>query len=267
MRTIRKIARILTLPVCGQERRKDARASLEKFLHKLFKTEYYRCERVYEQMCAENKQIGFERYHLLSLGYNCFGRMTFNYWGLKPRKADGEKTMPFDISVHPLDTVTALLQNRFAGYFDNLEYSLKDNCWKNTGLNITFVHDHENDRHLFEERYKTRIDNFYQAVEDDKPCLFFAYADKEVSAESINRLYAAVSEICAHKPCKLVFMIFNHPVPEGINGDVAVYRADYPQGYVHMDKFTKYTTAGLSFEKKVVDFTRGELEKLLNKKA
>lgn len=267
MSAIRKAARILTLPVCGKERRKQARAALEKNLHKLFKTEYYRCGRIYEQMCVENKQIGFAKYHLLSLGYNCFGRMTFNYWGLKPRKADGEKTMPFDISVHPLETVIALLQNRFAGYFDDIEYSQKENCWKNTKLNITFVHDHENDRRLFEERYRTRIDNFYEALEDKIPCLFFAYTDGEASADSINRLEQVLSEICAYKPYKLVYMIFNHPVPEGINDKAAVYRADYPQGYVHMDVQTKYTTNGLAFERGVVAFTRGEIEKLLNKKA
>ena len=122
MNLIRKTAKLLTLPILNKNERKDARAKVEKLLHRVFKTERYRCEQAYLQILQDNRALGFERYHLVSLGYNCFGRMTFNYWGLKPRKADGEKTMPFDISVHPLSTVIKLLQTRFADYFDNMVY-------------------------------------------------------------------------------------------------------------------------------------------------
>ena len=263
MKNIRKIARFVTLPIIGKERRKTARQKTEAFLHKFFKTEYYRCEQIYLREYEENKKIGFEKYHLISLGYNCFARMTFNYWGLKPRKSDGEKTMPFDISIHPLESVIRLLDSHFAHYFDKIEFSPEDNCWINPELKITFVHDHENDKELFLERYHNRIKALDEAINDNIPCLFFAYNDGETEATQINQLYQVLTKICAHKPFKLVYMVFNAPLPEGIDKNIASYQADYPQGYVHMDKFTKYTQAGLGFEKAVVEFTRAQLKSFL----
>lgn len=263
MKNIRKIARILTLPIIGKERRKTARQKTEAFIHKFLRTEYYRCEQIYLKGYEENRKIGFDKYHLISLGYNCFARMTFNYWGLKPRKADGEKTMPFDISVHPLESVCQLLESHFAHYFDKIEFSDKGNCWINPEFKITFVHDHENDKELFLERYHSRIKALDEAIGDDIPCLFFAYNEGEIEAAKINQLYQILLKICSHKPFKLIYMVFNAPLPEGINQNIATYQADYPQGYVHMDKFTKYTFAGLGFEKAVVDFTREKLQQFL----
>ena len=254
MSFIRKTAKLLTLPIPNKERRKSSREKTENFLHRLFNTEYYRCEQVYQKVCRENREIGFNKYHLVSLGYNCFGRMTFNYWNLKPRKADGEKTMPFDISAHPLNTVIDVLQNRFSDYFEDIEYSDKDNCWINKKYNITFVHDHENDKSLFENRYKTRVANFYEVINDKIPTLFFCYTDKEPDVSGINKLSDTLSEICAHKKHKLVYMIFNHAIPDGIDERVSLYHANYPQGYIHMDIKSKYKTPGLGFERGVVEF-------------
>lgn len=262
MSFIRKTARLLTLPVIGKEKRKAARIKTEDFLHYLFKTEYYRCGQIFNRIYEENRGIGFNKYHLISLGYNCFGRMTFNFWGLKPRKADGEQTMPFDIAIHPLPAVIKALETHFGNYF-NVSYDAKEKYWVNPEEGICFVHDHEEDLALFTERYHNRIAAFDAAVADKVPCLFFAYNDGAVKAEDINRLHEVLGKICPHKKFKLVYMVFNAPLPENINTDIAVYRADYPQGYVHMDKFTKYKTAGLSFEKGVVEFTVKEVERLI----
>ena len=266
MKLIRKTAKLLTLPILNKNKRKETRAKVEKLLHRVFKTEHYRCEQAYLQILQDNRALGFERYHLVSLGYNCFGRMTFNYWGLKPRKADGEKTMPFDISVHPLPTVIKLLQTRFADYFDNMVYDQTEQCWKNPDLGITFVHDHENDAELFKKRYANRIEAFYAAVEDERPCLFFAYTDTEADVARINELNEVLKQMCPHKRFKLVYMIFNHPLPRGIDSDIAVYRADYPQDYVHMDINTKYRKSGFEFEAGVVDYVRRQIERLLREK-
>lgn len=267
MKRVRKIARILTLPIVGKERRRNARYKTEAFLHKLFKTEYYRCEQIYKKVCEENKSIGFEKYHLISLGNNCFGRITFSYWGLKPRKADGEKSMPFDISIHPLPCVIKMLTTHFANYFDAIEYSSKDNFWRNPELKVIFPHDKEDDKNLFVERYKNRIQALYEAINDNKPCLFFAYQDGQVDAGEINKLYKVLSEECSHKPFKLIYMVFNASIPAGIDENIATYQANYPQGYVHMDKFTKYKKAGLGFEKAVVEFTAQQLRELIKQKA
>ena len=44
MNLIRKTAKLLTLPILHKNKRKDARAKVEKLLHRVFKTECYRCE-------------------------------------------------------------------------------------------------------------------------------------------------------------------------------------------------------------------------------
>lgn len=267
---IRRIAKIITLPIINSEKRKEKRQKVENFIHKFLNTEQYRCEQVFNRYYSENKKLNDGSYHLISLGENCFGRMTFSYWGLKPRKADGEKTMPFDISIHPLKTVNSLLETKFKSYFDDIEYDKEKQYWVNPQKNILFVHDLENDRKLFEERYRQRIQNLYEVIEDNKPCLFFCYRDGEVDASDINKLYEILNKLCAHKAFKLVYMVFNAPLPDGINKEIATYQQNYPKGYRHMDKFTKYTSAGLSFEQGVAEFTKKQIQNLLlkqNKKA
>lgn len=267
MKSIRNIARLTTLFILNKEKRKAARLNVENFLHKTLKTEYYYCSQAFQEEYKKNRAIGFEKYHLISLGQNCFVRMTMSEWGLKARKADGEKTMPFDISVHPLKSMIRMLKTHFSGYFDNLEYDTEKQCWINPSLGIEFLHDHETDKNIFINRYHNRIAALDDVLQDQLPCLFFAYQDKETQAADINELYDILSKLCAHKPFKLVYMVFNHPVPQGINEAVATYHADYPQGYRHMDKSTKYEKAGLSFEKPVVEFTRSQLQELLKEKA
>ena len=268
MMNIRKTAKFLTLLIPNKKKRKLSSQKVENFLHKLFNTEHYRCEQIYQKVCNNNKSIGFDKYHLISLGYNCFGRMTFNYWGLKPRKADGERTMPFDISIHPLDSVISIIENNFSDYLDDIEYREQDNYWINKKYNIFFVHDHENDRKTFEERYKARITSFCDAIKDDVPTMFFCYTDKKADAKEINQLNNVLSKICTHKKYKLIYMIFNNHIPAGIDNNIATYQANYPQEYAHMDINSKYKYSGLNFEKGIVDFTYDELIKLLdNKKA
>lgn len=260
---IRKIARLLSLPVVFPEMRKHARNRIEAFLHRFFKTEYFRCEQIVNQVYQKNKKIGFEKYHLISLGKNCFGRMFFTFWGLKPRKAEGEKTMPFDITIHPLKTVIQLLQTHFQTYFNDLVYSETYHYWTNPSLDIQFPHDFETDKSIILERYKNRIQALDDVLADQIPCLFFAYTDTEASADEINALNNLLAHLCAHKKYKLIYMVFNHPLPFGIDENIAVYQADYPKGYVHMDKYTKFTKPGLSFELPIAKFIYYRIKELI----
>ena len=122
MAILKSISRVLALFVPGKERRKNARLKIELSLNALFRTEKYICTRNFEANLAQNILLPRDKFHVISLGTNCFARMTLNLWGVKPRKADGEPSMPFDLSVHPLSVVTAYLKGRFEGYFDKIEY-------------------------------------------------------------------------------------------------------------------------------------------------
>lgn len=146
MKFLKSVSRLLTIPVLGKERRKRARLEVEEALNALFRTEKYIYTRRFEQAAALNLSLPRQNFHVISLGTNCFPRMTLNLWGLKPRKAEGELSMPFDLSVHPLPVVVKYLKNHFEGYFDAVEFDEKNGYWVNPSDGIKFIHDKQNDR-------------------------------------------------------------------------------------------------------------------------
>ena len=84
MKFLKSVSRLLTIPVLGRERRKRARLEVEKALNALFRTEKYIYTRRFEQAAALNLSLPRQNFHVISLGTNCFPRMTLNLWGLKP---------------------------------------------------------------------------------------------------------------------------------------------------------------------------------------
>ena len=57
----------------------------------------------------------------ISLGVDCFPRAMLTKFGYKRRKADGERTMPFDLAYHPPHTVLDMLGNDFEGCWDRAD--------------------------------------------------------------------------------------------------------------------------------------------------
>jgi hypothetical protein len=55
---------------------------------------------------------------LVSLGEACMARTLATRWGLKASKKFGEKTHPFDLSVHPSSCIPTLFANNFCNYLD-----------------------------------------------------------------------------------------------------------------------------------------------------
>lgn len=263
MKVLKSIARMLTLSIPGKIRRKNARLKVEDFLNALCKTEKYRCGRRFEQEVSVNKSLPREQFHIISLGTNCFVRMTLNLWGLKPRKADGELSMPFDLSVHPLPVVVKLLETHFEGYFKHIEFDEKNGYWINSELGIKFIHEKENNREAFIERYRKRIENFYAALQDDKPCLLVCHDMRSVDGQQINALWAAVQKLCPHKKIKLIAAVFNGTVGN-CNENINIYTNEFPyKGYLYMDKMVKFTKAGYAFEEPFVRLCREEVLNLL----
>ena len=90
-----------------------------------------------------------KKYEIVSLGVNCLPRTILTRLGIKPCKADGELSCPFDLVMHKLDRITYYLSNNFEDYFDDLYFKVKKRnildfrkkgCWwKNDGTE--FRHD------------------------------------------------------------------------------------------------------------------------------
>ena len=121
-------------------------------------------------------------YKVVCLGNNCFVRRTLNWFGVKPLKADGELTHPFDLSAFELDKIIECLEDDFL-HFCNPRY-LKDG--KNRIYGGSHPHEYEdyyeNDAVKFRIRYLRRIANFYEDIYSGKH-IFFVNANANIEPE------------------------------------------------------------------------------------
>ena len=81
MNLARNTARLLTMGIPLKSWRKTARQKVEDGLNRLFKTEHYRCEQEFEAFHREMLAMPRDKFHFVSLGTNCFVRLTYNLWG------------------------------------------------------------------------------------------------------------------------------------------------------------------------------------------
>ena len=151
------------------------------------------------------------KYKILPIGSFCFPRVVCTLANIKPRKIYGEKTCPFDLAFYlDLESVCMLLENNFENFFDDVEFDHSRGCWVNKKLNIIFNHDTNPLKSNFICKYKNRIDNFYNYV-DNSPCLFFVYStwyEGEFLNDDFKKLYLTLQKITKNKPFGLV--ILNH---------------------------------------------------------
>ena len=151
----------------------------------------------------------------------------------------------------------------FSGYFDDIVYDDEHGYWINPKLHIQFVHDHENDKHVFIERFQRRIKNLFDVMQDDKPCLFVCHVLGDAHPQKVNELYEFLAQRCKHKKFKLVVAVFNGTLGK-CNENVKVYAKNFPyKDYSYMDKKIKFTKDGYDFEYTFVACCREELLKLL----
>lgn len=138
---------------------------------------------------------------IISLGANCMVRSVLTRHGIKPSKADGELSYPFDLAIHPVSVVVDVLENNFENYFKGLYFSKnrrhildiskKRDVWKKDD-GTCFNHDTdcgENDFEKLKARFSNRIDNFNKALSSGVPILFVIYIRDVESRKYINRLY------------------------------------------------------------------------------
>ncbi len=131
--------------------------------------------------------------HIISLGRNCLPRTVLTHAGYKPRKRDGELSLPFDLSIHSYESVCKLLDNDFQDYV-NPDYICidKNKIIHTKYTKVEFTHESIEDyldfytQNNFEElilRYQKRIQNFYTYIADND-ILFvcnFAHYPNELS--------------------------------------------------------------------------------------
>lgn len=150
----------------------------------------------YSQMMLEfaasrrDNLVAFRDVEVVSLGEDCLSRTLATQWGIKKAAKFGEKTSPFDLSVHPLASVHKLIDNDFDGYVDesNLIFEPKSNVCFNTKYNVTF--NHEGEKYSLDgfaelkSAYKRRIENLKEALSSDKPILLLVHIANPSEAQN-----------------------------------------------------------------------------------
>ena len=64
-------------------------------------------------------------YEIVSLGTNCLPRTILTRAGIKPTKAEGELSTPFDLVAHKLSNIVHYLQTDFSDYFDDIYFDIR----------------------------------------------------------------------------------------------------------------------------------------------
>ena len=63
-----------------------------------------------------------KKYEIVSLGCNCMPRTVLTRLGIKPRKAQGELSCPFDLVKHNSQRIIYYLETDFKDYLDDLHF-------------------------------------------------------------------------------------------------------------------------------------------------
>ena len=154
-----------------------------------------------------------KNYRILPLGEFCLPRFITVQCGLKPRRAEGEKSCPFDLAFFlDFNCILNFLDTEFRGFFDGIEHDYIHNIKLKTDLFRYFrkklywpfyKHDegcayfiHEGDwldREGFVDRYQKRIDNLYEYLNDKERKLYNLISTFEpITQTQINRLNSII---------------------------------------------------------------------------
>ena len=132
------------------------------------------------------RDLSDKKYKIISLGDCCFTRQMLTWMGIKPSKANGELTHPFDLSANSLSNIADCIYNDFKHFCDP-EF-IKNNT--HTLYGGSYPHDEsdmiENDAAKFRITYLRRISNFYEDVYYTKSSLFFINVNESRGEELVN---------------------------------------------------------------------------------
>lgn len=241
--------------------RVELRNKTDAFFNKLFHTKKGKGIIRFEKEFEKNVQMS-SKYKIYSLGTNCYARVMTTAWGLKPRKKQGEVTLPFDISIHPLTSILKILNNSFQDYFDDIFFD--GTCWTNKKYNIKFVHDCVDDKEAFITRFQHRIENFYDVLNNQIPTMFVCTVEQYYDTKIFADLFAYLQKMREDRPFKLLIINYSNTnivVPQGIT--LYSHKIETEQEKDYMKPHLQYTDFGFNLEYPLVLKIREELNALM----
>ena len=66
-----------------------------------------------------------KKVEIVSLGINCLPRTVLTRNRIKPRKAEGELSCPFDLALHILPNIVHYLETDFCDYFSDIYFEIR----------------------------------------------------------------------------------------------------------------------------------------------
>jgi len=169
--------------------------------------------------------------HIISLGGDCFPRVSLTKIKIKKDRSQGELSYPFDLSVTPLKNVIDMIWSDFdkfheykleevdneilielvnyPGTYLNHESPMKDNIFYEQEGSLYFVKDKYK---KLKERYINRIDNFRKILSSEKNILFVLHLTGCTSNEDIIRLTKAIEAMYPKLEFRIVVVHLYKPV-------------------------------------------------------
>jgi len=190
---------------------------------------------------------------IVSLGEDCLSRTLPTRWRLKPRKAEGELTYPFDLAVHSVDSIIQLLDNDFKFYTDKRFLRLAQNkIIVNSKYGVTFNHESgdsfaQNDYSLLVEVVNRRVANFRDLAIREGSLIFIIHTrrNSSMSAESLQDLANILENYFTGKSFSIIVIdTREEALSLSLKNDLfSIIRAPYPtSGYIwhnpsHFNRF------------------------------
>jgi hypothetical protein len=231
-------------------------------------------------MAAQRRRnlVRFKDVAVVSLGCDCVSRAVLARWGLKRTAKLGELTGPFDLAVHPPESVRDLVLGGFAGYMDpaELEYRPGEQVCIHRRYVVHFNHDVGPDYAADEfaklrETYARRIATFHAAVATSEPLALVAHVPHfiELFPGRVDCLRQVRDHIAERRSAATTLIIVQSVAPgqtamteteadDFVLRAVPLPTADYvwhwPQCYM--------SAAGQDYERRIIAIVGERLERL-----
>ncbi|MDZ8188156.1 MAG: DUF1796 family putative cysteine peptidase [Nostoc sp. ChiSLP02] len=220
------------------------------------------------------RQVNYN--HIISLGYSCLPRTILTRQGYKQTKAQGELTLPFDLSLHHYDGLCEIIKSSFKDYC-NSDFLIvtEDNYIEHTKYNVRFRHESIDGKHeLYAannfakliELYRARIANFYRYIADDN-ILFVC--EHNTYPSRLNQVIKCVFPQLTYKivtlntffPGQIVMSDF-YPV-EIYQKEIDYYPLPFPSdNYVWWEPQSFTSDSGIKFENRIGDIISKYVDKI-----
>jgi hypothetical protein len=151
-----------------------------------------------QSVVSENiKDLSDKKYKIVSLGDCCFTRHILTWTGIKPQKANGEASHPFDLCSNNLNNISDCIENNFKDFCE--PSFIKNNTHEIYGG--SYPHEEgemsENDAIKFRVRYLRRIANFYEDIYSQNT-IFFVNTN-HYSQEQIGTMSEKIIKVLSNK--------------------------------------------------------------------